>query len=44
MSLKPSYAHLDEQETDFTTELGWLAAIAFCVVMVVAALQLSTLI
>jgi hypothetical protein len=43
MSLKPSYAHLDEEETDFTTELGWLSAMAFATVLIVAALNISTL-
>jgi hypothetical protein len=41
MSLRPSYTHLEEEEVKFTSELGWLAAIAFATVVVVAAVDSS---
>ena len=43
MSLEPSYVHLEESENDFTNELGWLAAIAFAVVLIIASLHYSVL-
>jgi hypothetical protein len=37
MSLKTAYEHLEEDEIDFTSGMGWLAAIAFALALMLFA-------
>jgi len=39
MSFKPSYKGLEREELRFNSELGWLAALAFAIVVVVASMH-----
>ena len=38
MSLRPSYPELERNELKFVSEFGWLAAVAFAVIVIVAAM------
>ena len=37
MSLKPSYKGLEREELKFNSELGWLTALSFAVIVIIAA-------
>lgn len=39
MSLKPSYKGLEREELRFNSELGWLAALSFAVIVIIAAMH-----
>jgi hypothetical protein len=39
MSLRPSYKGLNREELRFSSELGWLAALSFIVVVLIAAMH-----